>query len=197
VFPIILEQGLLIACSPCSQNPGLVPCPESDESRINIYALLSKIYYVVNLHLFFHWVFHSGTSCFVGTDNFCSIFFLLRVKPCSVPILGRYNFNFISRFSDRIWEDIIKIWIEIYLCKIWGTHGNDYEECSLLGYKNPVRTSHEIHYVFATDLSLLMLCKIWVFHDNDNEECRLLGCGAMWVLLEPTFRRKVSPPLWG
>jgi hypothetical protein len=26
-------------------------------------------------------------------------------------------------------------------CKILGFHGGDYEECRLLGYKNPVRTS--------------------------------------------------------
>jgi hypothetical protein len=30
-------------------------------------------------------------------------------------------------------------------CKIWGFHGCDYEECCLLWYKNPVRTSRETH----------------------------------------------------
>jgi hypothetical protein len=30
------------------------------------------------------------------------------------------------------------------LCKIWGLHGGDYEECRLLGYKIPVRTSQDI-----------------------------------------------------
>jgi hypothetical protein len=34
------------------------------------------------------------------------------------------------------------------------------EECRLLGYKNPVRTSQEIHYVSSTQSSYLMLCKI-------------------------------------
>jgi hypothetical protein len=29
------------------------------------------------------------------------------------------------------------------LCKIWGFDGGDYEECRLLGYKTPVRTSQE------------------------------------------------------
>jgi hypothetical protein len=38
--------------------------------------------------------------------------------------------------------------------------GGDYEECRLLGYKNPVRTSQETHYVSATESSQLMLCKI-------------------------------------
>jgi hypothetical protein len=38
--------------------------------------------------------------------------------------------------------------------------GSDYEECRLLGYKNPVRTSWETHYVSAIEPSQLMLCKI-------------------------------------
>jgi hypothetical protein len=61
------------------------------------------------------------------------------------------------------------------LCKIWGFHGGDYEECRLLGYKNPVRTSQETHYLSATEPSQLMLCKSWDFHSADYEECRLLG----------------------
>jgi hypothetical protein len=46
------------------------------------------------------------------------------------------------------------------LSKISGFHSSDYEEWRLLGYKYPVRTSKEIHYVSATELSLLMLYKI-------------------------------------
>jgi hypothetical protein len=42
------------------------------------------------------------------------------------------------------------------LGKICGFHGGDYEDCRLLGYKNPVRTSG----VSATESSQLMLCKI-------------------------------------
>jgi uncharacterized membrane protein len=61
------------------------------------------------------------------------------------------------------------------LCKIWGFHCGDYEECRLVGYKNPVRTSQETHYVSATKTSQLMLCKIWCFHGCDFEEYRLLG----------------------
>jgi hypothetical protein len=57
----------------------------------------------------------------------------------------------------------------------WGFHGGDYEECRLLGYKNPVRTSQETHYVSTTELSWLMLSKIWGFHGGDYEEFRLLG----------------------
>jgi hypothetical protein len=67
-------------------------------------------------------------------------------------------------------------------CKIWGFHGDDYEECRLLGYENPVRTSQEIHYVSTTEPSQLILCKIWGFHGSGYEEWRLLGCYAMWLV---------------
>jgi hypothetical protein len=33
------------------------------------------------------------------------------------------------------------------------------EECRLLGYKTPFRTSQETHYISATESSRLMLCK--------------------------------------
>jgi hypothetical protein len=46
------------------------------------------------------------------------------------------------------------------ICKILSFHGSDYEECRLLGYENPVRTSQETHYVSATESTRLMLCKI-------------------------------------
>jgi hypothetical protein len=49
-------------------------------------------------------------------------------------------------------------------------------------YNNPVRTSHETHYVSATEPSQLMLCKIRDFHGGDNEECRLMRYNFMWIL---------------
>jgi hypothetical protein len=55
-------------------------------------------------------------------------------------------------------------------CEIWGFHSSDYEEWRLLGYKNPVRTSQETHYISTTETSQLMLCKIWGFHGSDYEE---------------------------
>jgi hypothetical protein len=68
------------------------------------------------------------------------------------------------------------------LCKIWGFHGGDYEECRLVGYKNRVHTSQETHYVSTTESSQLMLCKIWGYHGSYYEECLLLGCYAVWLL---------------
>jgi hypothetical protein len=67
------------------------------------------------------------------------------------------------------------------LRKIYGFHGEDYEECRLLGYKNPVRTSQETHYVSATEPIRLMLYKI-CFHGGDYAECRIVECYAVWLL---------------
>jgi hypothetical protein len=68
------------------------------------------------------------------------------------------------------------------LCKIWGFHGGDYEECRLLGYKNTVRTSQETHYVNASERSRLMPRMIWGIRCDNYEEWRLLGCDAVWIL---------------
>jgi hypothetical protein len=49
------------------------------------------------------------------------------------------------------------------LCKIWGFHGGDCEECRLLGYKSPVHTSQQTHYVCITETSLLMVLRSEIF----------------------------------
>jgi hypothetical protein len=82
------------------------------------------------------------------------------------------------------------------LCKIWGFHGSDCEECSLLGYKHPVCTAQETHYFSAAEPSRSMPWKIWGFHGSDCEEGRLQRCGTMWVLLELTFWRNIPPKSW-
>jgi hypothetical protein len=68
-----------------------------------------------------------------------------------------------------------------FFVKIWGFHGGDYEyeECCLLGYKNPVRTSQETHYVSATESNRLILCRISVFHGGTYGESRFLGCDSV------------------
>jgi hypothetical protein len=86
---------------------------------------------------------------------------------------------------------------QLMVCKIWYFYGGDYEECRLLGYKTPFRTSQETHYVFAAKTSRLILSNIWGFHGGDYEECGLLACYTVWLLWEPTFRRNVSPPSSG
>jgi hypothetical protein len=63
----------------------------------------------------------------------------------------------------------------LLLYKIWDFHGGCYEQSHLLGYKNPVRTSQETHYVSTTERSQLMLCKSWGFHGGYYEQFRLLG----------------------
>jgi hypothetical protein len=67
-------------------------------------------------------------------------------------------------------------------CKIWGFHGDDYEEYRFLGYKNPVCNSQETHYVSATEPSRLMRCRIGGSRGCDYEEYRLLACAAAWPL---------------
>jgi hypothetical protein len=62
-----------------------------------------------------------------------------------------------------------------FSCKTWDFHRGDHKECRFLGYKNPVRTSQETHYVSATESSQLLLCKTWDFHGGDYKECRLQG----------------------
>jgi hypothetical protein len=75
--------------------------------------------------------------------------------------------------------------------KTRGSRGGDYEECRLLGYKTPVRTSQQTHYVSATESSQLMLCKIWDFRGGDYEECRLLGYKTQNL----PHRGHITPPL--
>jgi hypothetical protein len=67
-------------------------------------------------------------------------------------------------------------------CKIWGFHGGDHEECRILEYKNPVRTSQQTRYVSAIEPRRLKLSKIWGFHGGDYEEFRHLGCYAVLLL---------------
>jgi hypothetical protein len=84
-------------------------------------------------------------------------------------IYGTEAFGSWIRFHPQMkWWQIIFVRSEVF-------RGGDYEECSLLGYKNPVRTSQETYYVTTAESSQLMLCKIWGVHDSDYEECRLLG----------------------
>jgi hypothetical protein len=65
---------------------------------------------------------------------------------------------------------------QLILCKILSFYDGYYEECRLLGYKNPVRTTLETHNISATKASRLMLCKISGFLGDDYEHYVLLGC---------------------
>jgi hypothetical protein len=44
--------------------------------------------------------------------------------------------------------------------QILGSHGGDYEDRRLLGYKTTVCTSQETHYISTTEPSRLMLCEV-------------------------------------
>jgi hypothetical protein len=65
---------------------------------------------------------------------------------------------------------------------------------AVLRYIRTQIVPHKKHITSPTEPSRLTLCKVWGFHGGDYEEFCLLGCGAMWILLEPTFRRNPSLP---
>jgi hypothetical protein len=113
-----------------------------------------------------------------------SVSFRLRDIP---PEKKGVNFVVVLRLSGTLLVEcycLVTNWLaKLNLqCKVWDFDGGDYEECRLLGYKNPVRTSQETHYVNAADSSQLILCNIWGFDGGDYEEWRLLGCYAVWIL---------------
>jgi hypothetical protein len=80
------------------------------------------------------------------------------------------------------------------ICKIWGFHGSDYEECHLLGYKTQILRSQETHYVSATEPSQLMLCRNWGFDGGGYEECRLLGYKNSIQILQETQYFSATEP---
>jgi hypothetical protein len=93
-----------------------------------------------------------------------------RATSLSIKCLDTISPGFLDELSNlcHTWE-----------CPVWDTstwerEENKWEECRLLGYKNPVRTSQETHYVSAIEYSQLMLCKIWLFHGRYYEEWRPL-----------------------
>jgi hypothetical protein len=86
---------------------------------------------------------------------------LWDIKPSSYLTECTIHLRYIAQPVNAMW--------------ISGFHGHDYEECSLFGCKNQVRTSQKTHYVSATEPSWIMLCRISGFHGGDYEECRPLG----------------------
>jgi hypothetical protein len=67
----------------------------------------------------------------------------------------------------------------------------DKEECSLLGYKTPVRTSQETQYVSVREPSQLMLCKFEVFTAVTMKNVVLWDIEPHFVL----HRRHITFPL--
>jgi hypothetical protein len=64
----------------------------------------------------------------------------------------------------------------IQIClKISHFHYDNYDDCRLLGYKNPVPTSQGAPYFSTTEPSQLMISKMSGFHRALYEELLLLG----------------------
>jgi hypothetical protein len=85
-------------------------------------------------------------------------------------------------------QNYISCWIAmnngLFLYKIWGFYGGDYDECHLLGYNTQVLTSQETHYVSATEPSRLMLCKI----------CHVLGYNTLVRTSQDTHYVNATEP---
>jgi hypothetical protein len=80
------------------------------------------------------------------------------------PYVGRKLLSVVPCGLNYIWPCVqprsLPMSNLLFSCKISGFHGGDYEECRLLGHKNPVRTSQETHYPSTKESSQLMLCNI-------------------------------------
>jgi hypothetical protein len=85
-----------------------------------------------------------------------------------IHILSDVLFIVLQYVDTQTQVSYIKWKNNLQACNLWGFHRSGYEEYLLLGYKNPVRTPQETHYVSATELSRLMICKIWGFHCPKN-----------------------------
>jgi hypothetical protein len=92
-----------------------------------------------------HWEVLEGNQCVLDVNYLCHV---TRFLTC-------------RRLKTRRGNWIL--WTYLILCNMWSFHGGDYEECRLLGYKTPVRTSQETHYISATESSQLMLCNVLRF----------------------------------
>jgi hypothetical protein len=80
----------------------------------------------------------------------------------------------------------------LMLCKIWGFHGDCYEECRLFDIKPSSYLTRD-NYINAIEPSRLMLCKSRGFHGGDYEECRTSVIWRLVALVWTDFWRNVSP----
>jgi hypothetical protein len=71
------------------------------------------------------------------------------------------------------------------------------QDISLKLWQRSRDIAQDCHPLYSLPWEPITWCKISGFHSGDYEECRLLRCGAMWLLLESTFRRNISPPSSG
>jgi hypothetical protein len=115
-----------------------------------------------------------ASQCYVRFDVFTAMTMKNAVFwDVKTPVLTSHETHYVAATGPS----------RLMLCRIWSSHGGDYEECWLLGYGNPVHTSLETRFVSATEPSRWILCKIWVFHGGMYEEYRILGCYAVWLFL--------------
>jgi hypothetical protein len=77
----------------------------------------------------------SAPSC-TKTDRHCVRFEVLKVVTTKNDVWWDIKIQFVPHRWHYVSATEPN---QLTLCKMWGIHGGDYEECRLLGYKNPVR----------------------------------------------------------
>jgi hypothetical protein len=127
----------------CIENRSSWTCPVMDTLRHLLYILFCFIY--VNSAVYFSqkWII---TCKILGSlkgscEGECKIEVFTAVTMKNVVFWDTKTQFVLHRRHVSATESS-----QLMLCKIWGFHGSNYEECRFLGYKNPVRTSQETRF---------------------------------------------------
>jgi hypothetical protein len=104
------------------------------------------------------------------------IYFFRGVFLARSFILPKFFPAFSSHVISKVCASFQEQWggVNSVHCKIWGFHGGDYEECRVLGYKNPVRTSQEtlrVRYTahLVNAMSDLKFSRRWLWRMPSSE----------------------------
>jgi hypothetical protein len=102
-----------------------------------------------------------------------------------------------ARFEEKNYFGVDEIIFCVARCTVWEllAKARELEVCLLVRF-----SAHICHH--SNYIALCPWESVWNavlrFHSLGNyKECHLLGCEAVWLLLERSFRRSVSPPSSG
>jgi hypothetical protein len=93
-------------------------------------------------------------------------------------ILYNYHCETLESYISPILCSRINLRNILSVYRIWGSHGGDYEECRLVGYRTSIRTSQG-HISLGYWAQRLLLCKIWSFHGIRLSVCSEVRDGNM------------------
>jgi hypothetical protein len=107
----------------------------------------------------------------------------LRARWMKIPLptlfLGRISSSLLSHPPLSL-----SVWDQLRCCRTKHDRMIDMEVCVANVWRKNIRIK-----MFK---QIISFSKIWGFHGDDYEECHLLGCGAVYILCDPTFRRNVD-----